>query len=115
MRISDWSSDVCSSDLRNAGFDDEIAFAAQQQQMLEIVAPDQHEAAAAVDRRGLHHADALAAAPFAEPRLARQEAHDVIEQAQHDEKAAEGQGDVGITEAVHVTQDRKSTRLNSSH
>src|SRR3546814_9406670 len=73
MRIRDWSSDVCSSDL----------------------------AAAAVDRRGLHHADALAAAPFAEPRLARQEAHDVIEQAQHDEQAAEGQGDVGITEAVH--------------
>src|SRR3546814_3065132 len=103
MRISDWSSAVCSSDLRVAGEDVLQASAA-----LEV--PEPHRAvvagrnrvAAAVDQRhGVHRA--LVVVEHLDGLL--------VLQVPQDKAVVEAGGDG----AVALWRDRKSTRLNSSH
>src|SRR3546814_5477540 len=97
MRISDWSSDVCSSDLRFERFAIPWYFAAVQVQYLSTQADD-------VLRLGLIQADGLDV--FAQPRFA--ERKDRLRRV-GDREQFRGRlvdADVG---------DRKSTRLNSSH
>src|SRR3546814_10621208 len=94
MRISDWSSDVCSSDLTDIGRTPKcaghlIAFAHRHAQPLEAVAPAAHNANNAID----------------DPRRVRR---------QQAEPPGAGQGIVQACQPA-LRSDRKSTRLNSSH
>src|SRR3546814_994434 len=93
MRISDWSSDVCSSDL--------LAHAAREMMRIGLL-----EAAQADPRQPLHGP------------LSRLLAIDAgIFEAGKDilERAAPGHQCIGLKHVAGLTIDRKSTRLNSSH
>src|SRR3546814_5901740 len=98
MRISAWSSDVCSSDLRNPL--DRLAFIIVQQ-------PAQRQYLAIVDRHGRLD---LALVDDEVARIIRYRPSDtanLLPQEQLDRTAR-------IDLRLHL-QDRKSTRLNSSH
>src|SRR3546814_2440191 len=118
MRISDWSSDVCSSDLGTDAFfrhdDDGLANALVRQ----LIERDEHEGAALARRRGRLDKKILLAALLIGAFLHRSH--------------AEGVGFIGVTvagirnrdgrncflfycHAAAPALDRKSTRLNSSH
>src|SRR3546814_1887652 len=130
MRISDWSSDVCSSDLPRVGprlvggklHQTAVAPAAFLNRPLE----DSPAETAAAPCSGHAHALDLPA-PQAAPRQARNEA----ELQAGDDRATllgdgeelvgvaldggEGVGVAGVERRPRVLPDRKSTRLNSSH
>src|SRR3546814_7421913 len=98
MRISDWSSDVCSSDLAETGeaFEDDTG------QVIPV--PDQVS----------EHAD--------KERLLDQACEDVVVGAPRPEQCSQGYvdddkcgRDEGHFAAEEPEPDRKSTRLNSSH
>src|SRR3546814_5500870 len=89
MRISDWSSDVCSSDLQRQQADDLDALADRQDQR----------------RPGVHRAGRARDAPPVEPYMPRRD-HRLRDAA----RARETQEPQQLVEP-----DRKSTRLNSSH
>src|SRR3546814_6890425 len=109
MRISDWSSDVCSSDL--------LAALAHQADLVELLARKAVAAHAALDDRRQQ-------AERAEVDEHREEvaAEEDGEEAPlwwllgHVGAAGEhrGRGDAALAQQGHE-QDRKSTRLNSSH
>src|SRR3546814_4223903 len=101
MRISDWSSDVCSSDLRLVGHGQDVA------QRLQVA--DRGVDVDRLDRVAAEHVDGVEL--VAEP-------DQVLEvPAVADAPAAGEVGDVrGAGDlADHNLVDRKSTRLNSSH
>src|SRR3546814_4321664 len=104
MRISDWSSDVCSSDLREIG-----ALVGQHQFRLELPAVGQHhlDLAGALDDVLVGDDEALPRDDDAgaERRLLALAALAIAE------AVAEEAAEEGIVEQ----RDRKSTRLNSSH
>src|SRR3546814_7852056 len=107
MRISDWSSDVCSSDLRG----DEAVFVAQgDRRAVRSVA--QVLAGGAVVERHRRHA--------AGHRLERDVA-ERLRQAREQEQVGAGEVARQRFAALHAAEDevrvldRKSTRLNSSH
>src|SRR3546814_3786149 len=91
MRISDWSSDVCSSDLVHIAFDHEHAagLAGSGRGAIELV-----ERAALVEQRGFGRIQIFGLAVA-------------------DDAAAER--DHAAARVADRDQDRKSTRLNSSH
>src|SRR3546814_3474227 len=123
MRISDWSSDVCSSDLRTAvcavGVDEAAVLPGPAGEVVED--PRAHRRAVAV---GARHADA--ACPAREQMAARRAdvgtvGHFRILEFEHRVLFLAGEV-VGEPERLHVeigaadhATDRKSTRLNSSH
>src|SRR3546814_4679919 len=101
MRISDWSSDVCSSDLVSR-FSELVRLGGE---------ADYHGALADVDHAGqahhaLEHLDVVRAAGVAQGGVAGQGAH-FVEFAAVANRDGRGQ-QAGV-------EDRKSTRLNSSH
>src|SRR3546814_10258099 len=136
MRISDWSSDLCSSDLRFLDLTAELLFAEVVDQnlhplLVDIVAPRMQvphaqyrldigkdlrrraEVANFVRDEG-RAAHAAAGIDF-EPFLARFVAHDpqrAIVPAQR--RAVGGRGDAANLKLARQIADRKSTRLNSS-
>src|SRR3546814_3218203 len=108
MRISDWSSDVCSSDLRIAFFRNDRDLA------LRLVILDEFNAAADL----LDNAVVLRNARFEQLGNTRQTAGDVARLRRF---AADARQNVArlhflaILDRQHRAEDRKSTRLNSSH
>src|SRR3546814_10802809 len=109
MRISDWSSDVCSSDLLDRGYH------LGRRLLVEIVYDDARAVARQLERER---------APDAAPRsrnkgnLARQSAHvllhsKLIWSVDPDDGFAIDRRDALVGHRAH--RDRKSTRLNSSH
>src|SRR3546814_1095432 len=108
MRISDWSSDVCSSDLALAVIDlDDIA-------VTRAAADERHAA-----RRGGEDGGAARAGEI-QPRMHRAGAGEGVmtiavagRKHQHMRGLARGNRDQRAFEHFHA--DRKSTRLNSSH
>src|SRR3546814_10204612 len=113
MRISDWSSDVCSSDLervanaREAGFPAVRGNIASEKVMLEAK-PERAKMAVFAIPHALEAGEAIARLKALNPAitvLAR--AHSDTEVRHLLEHGADG--------AVLAERDRKSTRLNSSH
>src|SRR3546814_5296642 len=109
MRISVWSSDVCSSDLLPVGVDDD-----------RVALADQGDGAALVGfRRDV--ADDHAPGPAGEPAIGDEA--DAFAQSAPDDGRGRGQhlrhpGPAlrpEIAQHQDVARDRKSTRLNSSH
>src|SRR3546814_6659432 len=99
MRISDWSSDVCSSDLTpGKPVDVEVADEVVEHPVPVDLGIQVHEHRAEADGGAIHQHE-----------LARR--RDPAEAAQFLVHLA---GDLGAVEAAVVAQDRKSTRLNSS-
>src|SRR3546814_2521190 len=108
MRISDWSSDVCSSDLVAAALDEEAGDAAGAEQREGGVERDM---AVGVGRH-LRHLDAGLPIGLEAGRLVALVGHQqrrVLGRARH-QVMGERQPQAAIDH-----QDRKSTRLNSSH
>src|SRR3546814_8493897 len=113
MRISDWSSDVCSSDLRlivQHGL--ECGVVAADLHLLDIVPGEVAEAqmregVVVERRRALHIGDALALQPGQcfHPDIAGDE----------DAQAVVAEGAEKDPDFLRPPVDRKSTRLNSSH
>src|SRR3546814_4347030 len=110
MRISDWSSDVCSSDLKRVAVEVES-----------VPLRRQGERAATIERLGIlaDHAMGGAIALLSKPEalhLPRQ-GHDVA--VGETVRIARRPGDGGLIKAaaaeIVAPVDRKSTRLNSSH
>src|SRR3546814_4171383 len=102
MRISDWSSDVCSSDLFGAGTDDQIGlpvFGDQARPRLDLVD--------ILQRRGRDVDVEMISAKFLQQRAPFGFAGEHLECGSRCGLAEDG------AEAEHG--DRKSTRLNSSH
>src|SRR3546814_3827387 len=100
MRISDWSSDVCSSDLRYRQLDQAVAEG------------EQNRAQRRRQQQGRLHA--------ARSEAVEQQPERQLETGEGQEVAAGQQPEVGGREAeaggeLRRDQDRKSTRLNSSH
>src|SRR3546814_10510057 len=98
MRISDWSSDVCSSDLLALGID---------------------QSGCSVRERTCRIGCCVVALSFDENRPARAEAAEgVVEATGHSDEFG-GHGTVEVrpskSRAALEAADRKSTRLNSSH
>src|SRR3546814_3093700 len=110
MRISDWSSDVCSSDLLDQGKvgNESAHFRA----MLD-------EADQIGQRRvvlGDHRCAGLATAADHEVDLIALEAvHAAAEGGRRFRRAGRVAGGLELQEGMDVVEDRKSTRLNSSH
>src|SRR3546814_8122821 len=104
MRISDWSSDVCSSDLGRVGA---VGAAGERQGLAAAAAPvDLAPVAAAA---GLRHPVGTAEPPErlgGLPDLARAPFADALE-------AEPGNGGGGMARQHGTVGDRKSTRLNS--
>src|SRR3546814_6752735 len=104
MRISDWSSDVCSSDLRIHEYGDASVLKLED---LEVSAPAANEVQISVKAFGLNRAEVM----FRN--------HAYLQEAEFPSRL--GYEAAGIVTAVgsDVTEitigDRKSTRLNSSH
>src|SRR3546814_5034339 len=114
MRISDWSSDVCSSDLDHAFLDQRIEI---DDAVPEFLAEHQHRDR--LDLAGLDQGQQLerlvegaeAAGEDAHRAGAEQEVH--LAQSEIVELKAQRRGNVAIRRLF--VRDRKSTRLNSSH
>src|SRR3546814_9979313 len=108
MRISDWSSDVCSSDLLYH----QLAVGGTDFRVAGVAADAEDAEGVALLLR--HHVGGADAIPGA-----RIEAEDLGEPAQVGNlllgPAAVGVGDVEEAVQQLLRQDRKSTRLNSSH
>src|SRR3546814_7385110 len=100
MRISDWSSDVCSSDLHDAVGDVDIA--AEHRVAVKIEAAEAVEEQARPDLHIFGDRKAIFIA-----RAQQQPFGEGIE--------AESLGGLQFEPAGRAHQDRKSTRLNSSH
>src|SRR3546814_2417161 len=95
MRISDWSSDVCSSDLQETGAED-------------------HARGERVAGFGIEVG--IAAAELTDrTRLARVRVVEVHRRGLNAREQFEQRGRANIARARDAEQDRKSTRLNSSH
>src|SRR3546814_9277760 len=105
MRISDWSSDVCSSDLSQARAADDLLFGAAV--VDQVLSGDQRQAAAA-------QTEAAVLDPAA---VARHQAQDPVRTGSRPD--ARGDDWRRAARAAHhrlvPPADRKSTRLNSSH
>src|SRR3546814_4427574 len=108
MRISDWSSDVCSSDLQRAGAGEVAAFLRLSilQRRHRLLLGDRRQ----VDREGgaLPHG-------AVDEDVAAGLLHDAIDGGEAE--AGAGADLLGREEGIEdaVDEDRKSTRLNSSH
>src|SRR3546814_4506080 len=101
MRISDWSSDVCSSDLHAGG--DRAGQAAVLPARLQVLCVDERDEEAAAGN------DQAARALCGQPRGDAEGADGPLQE-------GEGQSCGRLSaEPVADTGDRKSTRLNSSH
>src|SRR3546814_9418044 len=112
MRISDWSSDVCSSDLLHAGAVDRLALQSLGGAEFQYVAAAAHIDRADVGAEGA--GDDLDDA--VEPGLRRAAAgHDVAQPTQHLPGTAAPVDTPGGGAPGHGLRDRKSTRLNTSH
>src|SRR3546814_9353130 len=105
MRISDWSSDVCSSDLRTADSFTTVICMIEDRQALDVI--DDISKIEGVDAMFLGRGDlglSLSNASDPVPTLA-----DAVENVVHIAKAN------GKAVSAVVQSDRKSTRMNSSH
>src|SRR3546814_10512660 len=105
MRISDWSSDVCSSDLGSQGVLSDLGLGVEAVDDLVEVFEGAHQrylVAQAATGGVARQVPAGVLAERREPRHAGGGGVDPLEQA------------AGVV-AHHLAQDRKSTRLNSSH
>src|SRR3546814_2463806 len=119
MRISDWSSDVCSSDLMGAWLRGGPGDGMQRPFLLfrfgdEAADRDVHRLEGRVDRRALgQRRPALAADELVERRLLRRKGVGLVLEAGDGNAKGHGWGSLGCLR--QLSQDRKSTRLNSSH
>src|SRR3546814_4516698 len=106
MRISDWSSDVCSSDLPSGGV------TGGESAMLFLSAAF-FSSGAPLDRLGAHTGTEIFMAAFARIRLVMLSgvACSILAACGADGVASPGEGVI----VIPAPTDRKSTRLNSSH
>src|SRR3546814_9487943 len=109
MRISDWSSDVCSSDLDVQSMDATFA----------RLYPEQYAATISGDRmaqdareRWKNTLDGLHTAMRMQAQVSQNLAQDESALA---DLVSQSQSATGALQAQQATKDRKSTRLNSSH
>src|SRR3546814_6444618 len=111
MRISDWSSDVCSSDLVDSGV---AAISNDTDSSAASLDGDANSEAAqlldVIPVKSLHPEEALPVTPA--PRSTSRVIEEIVVTAQ---KREESQQDVPISIQAYSGGDRKSTRLNSSH
>src|SRR3546814_1934499 len=119
MRISDWSSDVCSSDL-DVGAAARSARSAAAEDVAEDVAEDiAHVGAAETARTGVAAAHAVlergVAVLVVHAALAAVRQHLVRLLALLERLDRAGVARVAVGVVLHRAADRKSTRLNSSH
>src|SRR3546814_9662425 len=121
MRISDWSSDVCSSDLSVSAYDgdmDDYRKLLLEQRRLErsrqrADKPARDDALSKKDKR---RAAAEARAAVADLRKAAREAEAELEQLNRKKAELEARlADPKVYDGPTAKLDRKSTRLNSSH
>src|SRR3546814_3642074 len=99
MRISDWSSDVCSSDLPNA----DARQIGMRRPVPQGLGAGRHEASEGVARHQLEHRPRLFAFELILVEIARLLVREIVELVER--------FTLGAVQQV----DRKSTRLNSSH
>src|SRR3546814_9394250 len=108
MRISDWSSDVCSSDLRGPFRDDELPLI--EEEMRKIIAADLPLT------REVWERDKLIAKWAAEGEMFKAEWAAELPQGEELTVYRSGDGWMDMCRGPHLAStDRKSTRLNSSH
>src|SRR3546814_7841101 len=122
MRISDWSSDVCSSDLRTAAAGVEATGSGQGFGLLaddgaDLGTAGQHEALSLVDRMvsrtagGAGEKEQVFAAEARSGRQREQQARALVRV----ERIVGGVAACRHRQTEKLEADRKSTRLNSSH
>src|SRR3546814_8668557 len=111
MRIRDWSSDVCSSDLRQQGLLRNAGYRAGLHVELHLLVHQNihrgGRGAQLLEVTGLHHAQGPGAREVGEEEVVL---HEVMQEGVARQAA--------VAEAAHEVMprvDRKSTRLNSSH
>src|SRR3546814_5399658 len=110
MRISDWSSDVCSSDLESTKFPGQPSTASMTDYS-DLIQPDKGQ-----DARTIHLVDKKTYDEWLKGRSARERAHLAAVGFKPDAFVhAILPGDDPEKWSIVTTVDRKSTRLNSSH
>src|SRR3546814_3824502 len=115
MRISDWSSDVCSSDLNSGGMSIGNAPAAPRRQRRQSAQKREKNVGDADQRERQEAALELFLAFAAAQAFALGEAH-VLLQCHAQPRGGELGFAIGAAaDHATVSRDRKSTRLNSSH